>query len=428
MTRTERPIRKREADHIIQALEGGIVPRLGLGHLLVGRGLQVAEVVRRLEEVEDGRSDLMIWVGDFGSGKSFLLRTIEQLALRRNFITATVDLSPTRRFQASDGKGVALYQEVMRQLQSRQAGPGQALDHILKMWIRPMLEEGTDLEARILGTFSALPAGGLRYELGQAVLAYGRGLERAEEERKLQALRWMGGQIATKTEAKQALGIGRIVTDDNWTLLLENWADFFRAVGYSGWVVNFDELVNLYKLPRAQSRAQNYERLLNLYNDLKEGRVAGLFVNLAATRKTVFDERRGLVSYGALKSRLGVRHEALEDLVNTAATVQPLRPLSDEEIFTLLDKLQEIFQVAYPTCALFQEEEIAAYMQAQLNRPGAAEFLTPRAVIKDFLELLQLGRQHPERTLASLLDQRFGHLQRVEKDQDDHDDELIRIL
>lgn len=424
----EKPIRKREARQIIQALEGGIVPRMGLRHLLVGRSAQVAEVVDRLSRVEEGASDLMIWVGDFGSGKSFMLGAIQQLALQKNFVASTVDLTPSRRFQASDGKGLALYQEVIRRLQSRTAGEGNALARILDSWMMSLEAEGGDVEERILDTVADFQTGGLRYELGQALAIYARGRAEGETEERLQSLRWLGGQVPTKTESKRVLGISQIIQDDNWTLFLQNLAELFRVMGYAGLVVNFDELVNLYKLPRTQSRDQNYERLLNLYNDLKSDSVPGLFINLAATRKTVFDERRGMASYGALKSRIGAEEAAFKDLVDTSSTLQRLKPLTPEEIFTLLDKLQAVFLTLYPEGRAFEDKQIAAYMQAQLNRPGADEFLTPRAVIKDFLRLLQLARQNPTVSVDDLLLQRFGQMGRVVRDQDDHDDDLIELI
>ena len=423
-----RPIRKREAQQIIQALEGGIVPRMGLRHLLVGRQAQVREVADRLSRVEEGGSDLMIWVGDFGSGKSFMLGAIQQLALQKNFVASTVDLSPSRRFQASDGKGLALYQEVIRRLQSRTSGEGNALAHILDAWMAGLGEDFDVVQEKIFASVEDFQTGGLRYELGKALVAYASGMMEGNRDRKLQALRWLGGQIPTKTEAKQVLGISQIIRDDNWTLFLQNLAELFRVMGFAGFVVNFDELVNLYKLPRTQSRDQNYERILNLYNDLKSGAVPGLYVNLAATRKTVFDERRGMASYGALKSRIGTEDPGLRDLVDTSSTLQILHPLTPEEIFTLLEKLQDVFLTLYPEGRALLDGEIARYMQAQLNRPGADEFLTPRAVIKDFLLLLQLARQNPEVSAGDILAKQFGQMGRVVRDQDDHDDDVIELL
>ncbi|MFR9279894.1 BREX system ATP-binding domain-containing protein [Levyella massiliensis] len=427
--KNKRPLRRREAQQILQALEAGVVPTMGIQHLLVGRQAEVEEVAATLARVAEGDSDFRVWVGDFGSGKSFMLHTIEQLALQINMAAATVDLTPTRRFHASDGKGVALYQEIMKRLQTRAAAPGEALGAMLDRWYDNVVQQKKDPAAFVYDGFNRFSSGGLRFELAAVVAAYMEAAAKGDALQKAQALRWMNGHMPTKTEAKRSIGVGEIITDDNWTDVLFNWSEFFRILGYSGLVVNFDECVNLYKLPRSMTREQNYERILNLYNETKGGRAPGLWINLAATRKTIFDERRGMASYGALKGRFGIAREGLSDLVDTTATVQLLKPLTPEEIYTLLEKIQTVFTTHYGLeKAAYSEEQIAQYMQAQLNRPGAAEFLTPRAVIKDFLQLLQLARQNPEVSTEELLTRRFGTLGRVEKDPDNLDDAEISIL
>lgn len=418
-----------DAQQILQALEGGVVPPVGIQHLLVGRHQEVEEVVSILSRLGEGTSEFRLWVGDFGSGKSFMLRTIEQLALPMNMVTATVDLTPTRRFHATDGKGVALYQEIFKRLRTQEFPSGNALAAILDRWYAEEGKNQPQIGAYLFERLASFAGGGLRYELTQVLMVYMEAMANADPMKKAMALRWLSGHMPTKTEAKRTLGFGEIITDDNWTEALLNWSELFRLLGYRGFVVNFDECVNLYKLPRSMTREQNYERILNLYNETKSGNTTGLWINLAATRKTVFDERRGMSGYGALKGRFGIERADLGDLVDTTATVQILKPLTPEEIYTLLEKLQTIFDLCYDVAEIaFSEEQIAQFMQAELNRPGAAEFLTPRAVIKDFLQLLQWARQNPSIPAEELLTRRFGSLGRVEKDPDNRDDAEIEIL
>lgn len=424
-----RAISREEAQQILQALEGGVVPVVGIQHLLVGRRQEVEEVVSILSRLGEGASEFRLWVGDFGSGKSFMLRTIEQLALPMNMVTATVDLTPSRRFHATDGKGVALYQEIFHRLQTRDFVSGNALAAILDRWYAEEGKEHPQIGAYLFERLATFAGGGLRFTLMQVLTTYMEALVAGDPIQKAMALRWLSGHMPTKTEAKRTLGVGEIITDDNWTEALFSWSELFRLLGYRGFVVNFDECVNLYKLPRSMTREQNYERVLNLYNETKSGNTPGLWINLAATRKTVFDERRGMSSYGALKGRFGIEQADVGDLVDTTATVQILKPLTPEEIYTLLEKLQTIFDTCYDVAEVpFTEEQIAQFMQAELNRPGAAEFLTPRAVIKDFLQLLQWARQNPSVAAEELLTRRFGSLGRVEKDPDNRDDAEIEIL
>lgn len=434
-------INPKEASTIIKSLEAGVVPDIGLGHLLVGRKAEVDELIRILENIENGDSDLRFWVGDFGSGKSFMLKTIENLALSKNFVASTIDLNPSRRFYASDRKAVNLYSSIIENLKTKNARTGNVIEIIIEEWISSIFAklsadksyELKDLMAGlyknevigvILETLAKFKAVGLSYELGQAICRYYEGFISNDRILKLKAIRWIRGDITTKTEAKKDLGINEIINDDNYFEAIKNLAELFQEIGYAGFVINFDEAVNLYKIPHATTRERNYEKILNIYNECKSNLAKGLFINFGATRKTVFDQSRGLSSYGALEGRLGSGASMDSDFVNTNKTVLGLKVLTDEEIYTLLENLVKIYNTHYKTEINFTSSEIVRYMEGQLNRPGADEFLTPRAVIKDFIEILDIKRQNPDIEIIDLLAEKFGNVLPVSKDPDDLDDEI----
>ena len=434
-------INPKEASVIIKSLEAGVVPNMGVQHLLVGRNNEVEEVIKILDNVADGESDIRFWVGDFGSGKSFMLATIEQIALQKNFVVSTLDLNPSRRFYATDRKAVALYTEVIDNIKTKTLKSGNVLSSIIEEWLNQIFsrvseklnveiseilegnyqKEVTNEILNIIGDFSAV---GLSFEFGQAIVKFYEGFINDNRLQKTNAIRWLRGDITTKTEAKKILGINQIINDDNWFDALKNMSELFLGIGYSGFVVNFDEAVNLYKIPQSVTRERNYERILNIYNEAKSNVAKGLFVNFGATRKTIFDENRGFSSYGALKGRLGSEDSMDNKLVNTNRTVLGLKPLSNEEIYTLLENLVNVYNVHYKESIAINESEIITYMEGQLNRPGADEFLTPRAVIKDFIEILDLKRQNPNVELIDIISERFKDVLAISKDPDDIDDEI----
>ena len=434
-------INPKEASTIIKSLEAGVVPDIGLGHLLVGRKAEVDELIRILENIENGDSDLRFWVGDFGSGKSFMLKTIENLALSKNFVASTIDLNPSRRFYASDRKAVNLYSSIIENLKTKNARTGNVIEIIIEEWISSIFsklsaDKGYELKdlmaglykdeviGVILETLAKFKTVGLSYELGQAISRYYEGFISNDRILKLKAIRWIRGDITTKTEAKKDLGINEIINDDNYFEAIKNLAELFQEIGYAGFVINFDEAVNLYKIPHSTTRERNYEKILNIYNECKSNLAKGLFINFGATRKTVFDQSRGLSSYGALEGRLGSEASMDSDFVNTNKTVLALKVLTDEEIYTLLENLVKIYNTHYKTEINFTSSEIVRYMEGQLNRPGADEFLTPRAVIKDFIEILDIKRQNPDIEIIDLLAEKFGNVLPVSKDPDDLDDEI----
>ncbi|MDU3211581.1 ATP-binding protein [Anaerococcus sp.] len=434
-------INPKEASVIINSLEAGVVPNMGVQHLLVGRNREVEEVIKILDSVVDGRSDIRFWVGDFGSGKSFMLATIEQISIQKNFVVSTLDLNPSRRFYANDRKAVALYTEIIDNIKTKTVKTGNALDTIVEEWLNDVFSIVADknnveiseiiggnykkeVSNEILNTIGNFSAVGLSFEFGEAIVKFYEGLIEDNRILRANAIRWLRGDITTKTESKKLLGINKIINDDNWFDALKNMSELFLGISYSGFVVNFDEAVNLYKLPQSVTRERNYERILNIYNECKSNIAKGLFINFGATRKTIFDENRGLSSYGALKGRLGSEESMDNKLINTNRTVLGLKALTNEEIYTLLENLVNIYNVNYKESISISENEIITYMEGQLNRPGADEFLTPRAVIKDFIEILDLKRQNPNNEIMDILTMRFKDILTISKDPDDLDDEI----
>lgn len=438
-------INPKQAAVIIKSLEGGVVPSIGIEHLLVGRKREVEEVIGILDDVALGGSDIRFWVGDFGSGKSFMLATIEQLALAKDFVSSTIDLAPQRRFYATDKKALALYSELVGNIKTKTARSGNVIEQIIDQWLMKIFAEVSadkqvevselirgacenEVNKAILDTLASFSSVGLSYEFGQALSKYYQAFVRDDRMLKMKALRWLRGDITTKTEAKRELGINRIIDDDNYFDGLKTLAELFVALGYKGFVVNFDEAVNLYKIPQAVTRERNYERILNIYNECKSEKAKGLFVNFGATRATVFDKTRGMSSYGALQGRLGSEQDCDLLLVNTKRTVLSLKALTDEEIYTLLENLVNIYNINYKQEIEVSEGQIVKYMEGQLNRPGAHEFLTPRAVIKDFLEILDLKRQNEDITIDKILDDKYKNiLEPVSRDPLDMDDDILMI-
>ena len=77
-------IKPKEATAIINSLLGGVVPKLGVQHITVGRSPEIAAFLSSLDEVKNGHSMVKFWIGDFGSGKSFMLHLLNTVALKRN--------------------------------------------------------------------------------------------------------------------------------------------------------------------------------------------------------------------------------------------------------------------------------------------------------------------------------------------------------
>jgi hypothetical protein len=128
-----------------------------------------------------------------------------------------------------------------------------------------------------------------------------------------------------------------------------------------------------------------------------------MFFNIAGTREFLENERRGMYCYNALKTRLETNKYAVGGIKDFAQPVIKLTPISHNEIFVLLKNLKEIFDFNYKTNIDVSEIDIAFFMEEIYNKPGASEFLLPREVIRDFLNILSALRQNPTVTFKQLV-------------------------
>lgn len=404
-------IKPKEATSIINSLISGVVPKIGVQHITVGRSAEINAVVAALEDVKNGHSMVKFWIGDFGSGKSFMLHLLNTVALKQKFVVANADFTPDNRLYSNDGKGVALYTAIVDNIAIQTKPEGGALSTLLEKWIEQIITKTAEennislseirsekylsyIQNNILRTINEITdVGG--FDFGMVILKYYEGYIMDDENLRRNALKWLKGEYKTKTEAKQDLGVREVINDLNYYDMLKNFCKFFVSMGYSGFIINLDEAINLYKISTSVMREKNYEKILTIYNDCFQGKVEHLYINFAGTKEVLENERRGLFSYNALKSRLLTNKFETTEFRDFAQPVIRLMPLNHNEIFVLLKKLKAIFDFNYKTNILISDDEIHQFMEELFNKPGASEFLTPREVIRDFLNILNILRQNP---------------------------------
>jgi len=402
----------RETSAILSSLTAGVVPNIGVQHILVGREKEIDSILQSFEEIKNGNSILKFWIGDFGSGKSFMLNLLNTLALKNKFVTAKADLTPETRLYSNDGKAVAVYSQLINSLSIQTKPEGNALPTIIEKWIETILlkiAEETNkspielrdtaniglVQSGIIKTLNQITdVGGL--DFGLVLSKYFEGYSTDDDNLKRAALRWLRGEYTTKTEAKNDLRVRDIIDDSNYYDMLKNFSHFFKQIGYSGFIVNIDEAINLYKITNSAIREKNYEKILTIYNDTYQGHGNCMMFNIAGTNEFLSNERRGLYSYQALKTRLAQNKYETNEIRDFTQPVIKMLPLDHDEIFVLLTKIKDIFDFNYSITIDFNHKDIHSFMEEIYNKPGAGEFLTPREIIKELLNVLNILRQNPE--------------------------------
>lgn len=417
MIDNHKKVPKRIEQTVLNSLKGGVVPRIGLPYITVGRKNEIEALLRDVDIISDGGASFRFIVGRYGSGKSFLIQTIRNYVMDRGFIVADADLSPERRLQGTRGQGLATYRELIGNLSTKTKPEGGALTLVLDRWISGVqaqavqetgLEPGDPaltraVDQKIYAVTSAVSELVHGFEFARLLSLYYHAYADNDDELKAKVVRWFRGEYTLKKEAKEELGVNILITDDDWYDYLKIFAVFFRMAGYAGMMIFIDELVNLYKIPNAITRQYNYEKLLTMYNDTLQGKARYLGIIMGATPQAVEDKRRGLYSYEALRSRLAEGKFSRPGARDLLAPVIRLEPLTPEEMLVLCEKLSAMHADLYGYEARTGTGDLAEFIKLEYSRIGADQNITPREVIRDFIELLDLLYQNPGMTIEDLL-------------------------
>ena len=220
------------------------------------------------------------------------------------------------------------------------------------------------------------------------------------------ALRWLRGEYTTKTEAREDLGVRRIIDDENFYDSLKLFAAFCVKAGYAGMLVNIDEMVVLsHRLPSSRARQTNYESLLTILNDCLQGGVRSLGFLMAGTDECLEDKRRGLYSYEALRSRLAENRFAGDGVVDFSG---PGGAAAEPHAGRSVRAAAE-----HPPCSCLRrrakyivpDEALTAVLQKASETLGADYYKTPRDVIRSFVGLFNVLEQNPGKKWQDFLDQ-----------------------
>ena len=410
-------IPKRIASAVINSLKGGVVPRIGLPYITVGRETEINALLHDVDIISDGGASFRFIVGRYGSGKSFLLQTIRNYVMEKNFVVVDADLSPERRLQGTKGQGLATYKELIRNMSTKTTPEGGALTLRLDRWINSVqgeaaAESGLDpqdpafsklVEKKIYEVIGSLNEMVHGFDFARLLNIYYRSYIDGDDESKAKVVKWFRGEYANKTQAKVELNVNIVITDDDWYEYIKLFAAFLKKAGYMGMLILIDELVNIYKIPNAITRQYNYEKILTMYNDTLQGKAKYLGIIMCGTPQCIEDTRRGVYSYEALRSRLAEGRFSRDDVKDMFAPVIKLLPLSYEEMLILIEKLAGIHAELFGYQQVMSQDDMINFIKIEFGRIGADVNITPREVIRDFIELINIVYQNPKINVSELL-------------------------
>jgi hypothetical protein len=402
----------------MNALSSGVVPRVGLDHIAVGRDRELKLLTSDLDNIAAGGSTFRFVIGRYGAGKSFMLQLLRNAALTQGFVVADADITPERRLVGSGGSGLATYRELIHHLSTKSRPDGGALSVILERWIagiqtqvaqstgkRPADDGFDDLvEDKIREVTQDVADLVNGFEFASVIIAYWSGYRNDEPSKKEAALRWLRGEFATRTEARSALGVRVIIDDDTWYDYIKLMAKFVADIGYKGLIVMLDEAIHLAKIPASVTRQNNYDKLLAIFNDSMQGRVAHLGTFIGGTPQFLEDPRRGLFTDPAWQRRTSQSRLLVQSgIKDEIAPVMRLEPLHQKDLAQLLQRLSDVHQTHYSYQSKLSTQDFKTVLHVIGDRMGAEAFLTPGEIVRDFIGVLNVLHQNPKMSISELL-------------------------
>lgn len=397
--------RRRET---IDALRAGTVPRCGLDLLAVGMERFATAVDSELDSVRAGSGVLKAVRGEYGSGKTFFARWLQERAKRAGFAVAEVQISET---ETPLHRLETVYRRLMERLSTADQEQG-AFRSIVDAWFFSLeedllqengsqqLEESALLEQtnklmekRLMSITKMAPTFAATLRAYRSALAEGNVAE-AEA-----LLAWLAGQPNVSAAAKRRAGIKGDVDHFGALSFLQGLLVMLRDAGYAGLLVVLDEVETLQRV-RGDIREKSLNALRQLIDEVYGGRFQGLYLLVTGT-PAFFDGPQGIQRLPPLAQRLHVEFGPEDRFDNPRAVQVRLRNFDINGLIEVGRKVRDLFAEGSPCEERIRSLADDAYLdtlaQSMVGALGGKVGLAPRLYLKKLVgDVLDRIEQFPD--------------------------------
>jgi hypothetical protein len=423
-------ISRERRGEIIAALRKGTVPQRGLDFLAVGLGRFESVIAQELANVAQGGAVFKAVRGDYGCGKTFFGRWVQESAKKNGFATAEVQISET---ETPLHRLETVYRRAMEQLSTADCFLG-AFRSILDGWFygleEDVLAEGNIdpsdgvalarradelLEQRLVEITRATP------QFAAALRTY-RSAQRQNDHATAEGLAgWLAGQPLGAASIKRAAGIKGDVDHFAALSFLRGLLLILKDSGYSGLVLVLDEIETLQRV-RGDVREKGLNALRQLIDDIDGGRFPNLYLLTTGT-PAFFDGPQGAQRLEPLAQRLHVDFQTDPRFDNPRAVQLRLASFDHQRLVEVGIKVRDLFvaDCSSPTrvLRLADNDYLGTLARSVTGKLGGKVGIAPRLFLKklvsDVLDRIdQFGdfdpRQHYQLTVNT------GELTRIERE------------
>lgn len=399
------PQRRRE---IIDALRRGTVPRQGLDVLAVGLGPFTTALDAELELVRTGGSVFKAIRGEYGSGKTFLSRWLQERAKRSGFAASEIQVSET---ETPLHRLETVHRRFMERLSTSDMRSG-ALQHVIDAWFFALEEDvlaageitPTDHDGLVARTAEImekrLAEVSQRTPLFAAVLRAYRQAVAADDRGTAEGLiGWLAGQPNVAAAVKRKAGIKGAIDHFGALSFLEGLLVILRDAGYPGLVLVMDEVETLQRV-RSDVRDKGLNSLRQWIDEIDSGRFPGLYLVITGT-PAFFDGPQGIQRLPPLAQRLHVDFLTEQRFDNPRAVQLRLRGFDLQSLCELGGRTRDLYagQAAAPdrVRAMVNDDYVRTLARSLAGKLGGKVGIVPRLFLKKLVgDVLDRVDQHPD--------------------------------
>jgi len=399
------PQRRQE---IVDALRRGTVPAQSLDAFAVGLERFEATVDEELATARRGGGVFKAVRGDYGTGKTFFARWLEERARRQGFATSELQISET---ETPLHRLETVYRRLLERLATTEV-PQAAFRSIVDGWFfaleQDALAEGrlderdsealvdrtvVLMEQRLANITRTTPA------FAAALRGYRAAAARQDAAQAEGLLAWVAGQPNVAADLKRAAGIkGEI---DHFLALgfLQGLLTMLRDAGHAGLLVVLDEVETLQRV-RGDVREKALNALRQLADEIDAGRFPGLYLLITGT-PAFFDGPQGVQRLPPLAQRLAVDFATDARFDNQRAVQIRLTSFDQAALEQVGRKVRDIYAsgsaAANRIAARVDDMFIADLGRALTGRLGGRVGIAPRLFLKKLVgDILDRVDQFPD--------------------------------
>lgn len=393
------------ADQIIEALRLGEVPDIGLDRLGTGIDDHLAAFERELPRIARGDGRVRFLRGDFGTGKTFFLKSFGARAREAGFATAYLRVSYP---ELPLGKPIALYAATARDLQTRHRTAG-AFRETVDAWLYrameragdprygapvdasdPLFDDAVDRQLRtMLGSLFDEAA-----VYAQVVAAYSRALGEGRDDVARGLLQWLSGDEHVDAAVKRYAHVRGTLTALDAPAMFAGLTAMLTQAGSSGLVILIDEVERVLRQPQNR-RADAYREVQNLIGALTTN-LRNVLIVFAGTT-SFFDDRKGIRELEPLRQRI---ETSFDDRYPDLDAVQvKLPPFDRARLVEVGMRIVDIFADHAADVSIRERIDVmavGALADDVIGAFGGDIAIAPRQFFRRLITSLSKAKRYPE--------------------------------